>query len=61
LIIQEPKSGREGEVAYLPRKLLQRLNEYVKDNKINRFERIFPISYVLCRCLVYGEKSGRNG
>jgi len=33
LIIQEPKSGREGEVVFIPRKLLLRLNDYVKDQE----------------------------
>ncbi len=33
LIIQEPKSGREGEVVFIPRKLLLRLNDYVKDRE----------------------------
>lgn len=32
LTIQNPKSGRAGEVVYVPRKLLVRLNDYVKDN-----------------------------
>ncbi|MEA2109926.1 MAG: site-specific integrase [Pseudomonadota bacterium] len=46
LIIQEPKSGRESEAVYLPRKLLRRLNDYVNDNEISATQRIFPISYV---------------
>ena len=35
LIIQEPKSGRGSEVVFIPRKLLLRLNDYVKDRKLN--------------------------
>jgi integrase/recombinase XerD len=31
LSIQNPKSGRPGEVVYVPRKLLVRLTSYVKD------------------------------
>jgi len=46
LIIQKPKSGREGEVVFIPRKLLLRLNDYVKDEDLNSIERIFQISYV---------------
>jgi len=52
LIIQAPKSGRESEVVYLPRKLLQRLNDYVKDNEISSVQRIFPISYVAAWTMV---------
>ncbi len=44
--IQNPKSGRSGEVVYVPQKLLIRLTDYVKDNEIGSDERIFPISYV---------------
>ncbi len=54
LAIQSPKSGRIGEVVYVPRKLLVRLNDYVKDNDIGINGRIFPISYV---GLVDGQKS----
>jgi len=44
LIIQEPKSGRKGEVVFIPRKLLMRLNDYVKDRKLGATEMIFQIS-----------------
>jgi len=52
LIIQEPKSGREGEVVFIPRKLLLRLNDYVKDRELNPVERIFQISYVAAWAMV---------
>ena len=52
LIIQEPKSGREGEVVFIPRKLLLRLNDYVKDIGLNPVERIFQISYVAAWAMV---------
>ena len=52
LIIQEPKSGREGEVVFIPRKLLLRLNDYVKDKDLNPAERIFQISYVAAWAMV---------
>jgi integrase/recombinase XerD len=35
LTIQNPKSGRSGEVVYIPRKLLVRLTDYVKDSDIS--------------------------
>ena len=52
LIIQEPKSGRESEVVFIPRKLLLRLNDYVKDKDLNPAERIFQISYVAAWAMV---------
>jgi integrase len=35
LAIQNPKSGRVGEIVYVPRKLLVRLNDYTKVNNIS--------------------------
>jgi integrase/recombinase XerD len=57
LTIQNPKSGRPGEVVYVPRKLLVRLTDYVKDNGIGSDDRIFPISYVAAWSMV--KKSGK--
>jgi len=45
LIIQDPKSGKESEAVYIPRKLQDRLKSYVKDKEIKLPKRIFPISY----------------
>ncbi len=45
LAIQNPKSGRPGEIVYVLRKLLVRLNDYVRINNIGLNDRIFPISY----------------
>ena len=52
LAIQDPKSGRTGETVYVPRKLLVRLSDYVKANKIDLKNRIFPISYVAAWSMV---------
>ena len=52
LIIQEPKSERKGEVVFIPRKLLMRLNDYVKDRKLGATEMIFQISYVAAWAMV---------
>jgi integrase len=57
LAIQNPKSGRTGETVYLPRKILVRLNAYVKAKNINTSERIFPVSYVAAWSMV--KKAGR--
>ena len=52
LAIKNPKSGRVGEAVYVPRKLLVRLNDYVRINKISLNDRIFPISYVAAWSMV---------
>ncbi len=57
LTIQNPKSGRPGEEVYVPRKLLVRLTDYVKDNNISSDDRIFPISYVAAWSMV--KKAGK--
>lgn len=45
LILQKPKSGRRGEVVYIPSKLQHRLNDYIKDSDIKSDVHVFPISY----------------
>ncbi len=45
------------EVDYVPRKLLIRLTDYVKDNGIGLNDRIFPVSYVAAWSMV--RKSGK--
>ena len=57
LTIQNPKSGRAVETVYVPRKILVRLNDYVKVNDFNSSERIFPISYVAAWSMV--KKAGK--
>ena len=57
LAVQNPKSGRVGETVYVPRKLLLRLNDYVRANNFNGGERIFPISYVAAWSMV--KKAGK--
>ena len=57
LSIQNPKSGRVGETVYVPRKLLVRLTDYTKVNKISLNDRIFPISYVVAWSMV--KKAGQ--
>jgi len=57
LTIKNPKSGRPGEVVYVPQKLLVRLTDYVKVDDIALNDRIFPISYVAAWSMV--KKAGK--
>jgi integrase/recombinase XerD len=57
LVIQNPKSGKPGEVVYIPRKILERLNHFVKQRDISLNDRIFPISYVAAWSMV--KKAGK--
>ena len=45
IIIRNPKSGKEAEVAFLPFKIADRLKKYISD-------RIFPITYAAARIVV---------
>ena len=52
LIIRGPKSGRETEVVFLPKKVADRLRKYVRENGIRPNARIFPITYAAARIIV---------
>ncbi len=56
LVIGDPKSGKEAEVVFIPRKIANRLNEYVREKEIKPAQRIFPITYAAARLVV--KKSG---
>ena len=51
-IIRDPKSGKEAEVAFLPQKVADRLQKYIRDNGIEPGDRIFPITYAAARIVV---------
>lgn len=57
LFLQKPKSGRQGEVVYIPSKLQHRLNDYIRDTNIKPDEYLFPISYSTSWSMV--KKSGK--
>lgn len=57
LTIHKPKSGREKEFVFIPRKLKNRLKEYVSECIIPFAQRIFPISYTAAWSLV--KRAGR--
>ncbi len=52
LILQEPKSGREHELAFIPQKVADRLREYALEVCKSPDDRIFPISYAGARVIV---------
>ena len=57
LVIRDPKSIKETESAYIPQKLADRLNEYVRIKKIETEARIFPLSYAAARIMT--KKAGK--
>lgn len=52
--IDQPKSGRQGEVVYISSKMMRRLDDYVRQEHILPDKRIFPISYTTARRRVCG-------
>ena len=50
--IQDPKSGTEAEVAFLPQKVADRLRDYIQVKNLMPSDRIFPISYAGARLIV---------
>ena len=52
LMIQSPKSGRDAEVVFIPRKVADRLRSYLKDKAIAPEHKIFPITYAAARIVV---------
>jgi len=52
LVIHDPKSGKEHEIIFIPQKVADRLKEYIRANKINSHERIFPFCYEAARAIV---------
>jgi integrase len=45
LILQEPRSGREHELVFIPQKVADRLREYALEVCKSPDDRIFPVSY----------------
>jgi integrase len=45
LLLREPKSGREAEVVFIPKKVAERLKEYIRHKQIEPDKRVFPITY----------------
>ena len=52
VIIRDPKSGKEAEVAFLPQKVADRLQKYISDNGTEPADRIFSITYAAPRIIV---------
>ena len=52
LIINEPKSGKESEVGFMPEQIANRLDEYIKSQNLSAEALIFPICYSTARSLI---------
>jgi integrase/recombinase XerD len=52
LILSEPKSGKESEVAFMPEQIAKRLHDYIQRESLSPGDRIFPICYSTARTLI---------
>lgn len=57
LTIQSPKSGKDAEVVFVFRKVVDRLRTYMKGKAVEPERRIFPITYSAARAIV--KKAGK--
>ena len=57
ITIQEPKSGKEQEIVFIPQKVADRLKEYIRVKGFESHERIFPVTYGGARLMV--QKAGK--
>ena len=59
LSLRNPKSGREGEVAFMPEAIATRLRSYIAGQQLAGDHLLFPISYSTARSFIkkLGEKS----
>jgi integrase len=54
LLIQEPKSGKDAELAFMPEHIANRLAEYIQTKQLSPENRVFPLCYTAVRNLVVG-------
>jgi len=52
LTIKNPKSGKPAEAVFIPKKLADRLKDYIKEQGVEGEQRIFPITYTAARVMV---------
>ena len=52
LTIKNPKSGKSSEAVFIPKKLVDRLKEYLKEQGVEDEQRIFPLIYTAARVMV---------
>jgi integrase len=60
ITLLEPKSGWEQEIVFIPKRVGERLRNYIRDEGIGTHKRIFPLTYGGARLVVKkaGERLG---
>lgn len=52
ITLNDPKSGKESEVAFMPQKVAERLKDYIRDKGVPPDRRVFAITYTAARAVV---------
>lgn len=52
ILLREPKSGKEAEVAYMPEPVAKRVGDYIRDANLSSEDRLFPICYSTARAMI---------
>jgi integrase len=52
LFLIDPKSGRQSEIVFIPKKVADRLREYIAAEQIQEDDRVFPLGYTRAREIV---------
>jgi integrase len=60
LVLRQPKSGKESEPVFIPKKVADRLRQYIREEDIRADQRIFPLTYAGARWVVVnaGKEAG---
>jgi len=52
LVLREPKSGKEADVAFMPEQVAKRVEDYKRNKSLSPNDRLFPISYSTARAMI---------
>ena len=55
--MSDPKSGRQIEIVFIPKKIADRLREYISSKNMGNDNRVFPLGYTRARKIV--KKAGK--
>ncbi len=57
LLVASPKSGRQSEIVFIPKKIADRLKDYIRFRELTLEQRVLPLGYTGAREIV--KKAGR--
>jgi integrase/recombinase XerD len=52
ILLREPKSGKEAEMAYMPEPVAKRMAEYIREANLESEDRLFPVCYSTARAMI---------